>query len=1041
MLKTGRGPNVLTVPSGAAFLERLAGALRDGTLFPGIGDAANPFALADVLVLVPTRRACRAFADALVQQAAAGPSILPRIRALGDIDVADLAFDPDLVPDFPADSAATDALGPAIGTLDRQLLLTRLVERWGASAAASVLELAEDEAPLIPGSPAMAARLAAELARLIDAMETEGIDFARLGEVVPDGFARYWQIALAFLEIVSETWPRILAERGLVSPAARRNALIEAEAARLARIRPTTPIIAAGSTGSIPATARLLGVIAGLPNGAVILPGLDRDCDDGDWAEILTTPSHPQHGMARLLAGMGAERKHVRPLGAAPQSAASRARTRLSAAALRPAERTATWAAEASAATSDLADALSGLTYVCARTVEEEALAIALMMREAAEDPKRTAALISPDRGLARRVQAELARWDIAVDDSAGTPLALTAPGLFARHTAALVADGLEPVLLLSLLKHPLARLGMAPETLRRAARVLEIAVLRGPRPEPSVDGLKRAVEAARAAIEKGEEKDAARRRLSAADWAVAERLLAQLAAAMGRIDLAAGDVQAARFVEAHRTLCEAFAADQTGSTQTLFEQPAGEALAALFDALAGGIDPGWTIHRSDYPGLFAALAAGRPVRPQRPAHPRLHILGLLEARLLRFDLVILGGLNEGTWPADTRTDPWLSRAMREKLGLPAPERRIGLAAHDFAQGFAAPEVVLTRAERVNGDPSVESRFLLRLDAVLQPAGGLKALQRTGEPWLKLARRLDDPGRWQPIPAPAPRPPVASRPRKLSVTEIETWIRDPYAIYAKHVLKLEPLDPLDEALDAADRGALVHDVLHRFFRDGGAADADLAFDRLRDIGRGLFAGLPDAPEVKAFWWRRFLRAAAWFARFHAEEAGTISRSFTELRGEIEVAGPAGPFRLSARADRIDVRADGTLAILDYKTGQVPSGSQVASGLSPQLSLEAAIALEGGFDEAGLPRASVSRLAYISLSGATPPGAVREIADKTPQDLAAEALEGLKRKVAGFDDPQTPYLSRPHPMFLSRFGPYDHLARVKEWSRQGDGSGE
>jgi ATP-dependent helicase/nuclease subunit B len=324
---------------------------------------------------------------------------------------------------------------------------------------------------------------------------------------------------------------------------------------------------------------------------------------------------------------------------------------------------------------------------------------------------------------------------------------------------------------------------------------------------------------------------------------------------------------------------------------------------------------------------------------------------------------------------------------------------------------------------------------------VLQPADGLEGLRTTGEKWLSMARHLDDPGRWQPTAAPAPRPPVERRPRKLSVTEIETWIRDPYAIYAKHVLKLEPLDALDARLDAADRGALIHDALHRFFQDGGAADAASAETRLLDIGAELFAALPDAPEIKAFWWRRFVRAAGWFARYHLEEAGAISRSFTEVSGEIELPGPAGPFKLRARADRIDVRKDGTLAILDYKTGQVPSGRQVASGLSPQLSLEAAIAMQGGFAKAGLPAGDIGRLAYVGLSGATPPGTVREIADKPPAELAAEALAGLKRKIAGFDDRATPYLSRPHPMFLARFGDYDHLARVKEWSRQGNGGGE
>lgn len=1034
-------PNILTIPPGAAFLDRLAAALIGGTLFPGTVDARNPFRLADMLVLLPTRRACRAFADALAQRAGVGPLILPRIRALGDIEIADLALDPDAAPDFPDDPDTTDLLRPAIGDLDRQLLLTRLVEKWGATAAARVLPLEAGEAPLIPGSPAMAARLAAELARLMDSMETEGIPFSRLGEVVPDGFARYWQIALEFLDIVAETWPQILAERGLMSPAARRNALIAAEADRLARIRPETPIVAAGSTGSIPATARLLRVIAGLPRGAVVLSGLDTACDDGDWIEILAAPSHPQHGMARLLAGIGAERNHVRRLGEAPPSAASRARTRLAGAALRPAERTALWAKRGAASNSELSEALSGLTYVSARTVEEEALAIALMMRETAEHPGRSAALVTPERRLARRVQAELARWGILVDDSAGTPLTATAPGIFARHAADLLANGLEPIVLLSLLKHPLARLGMAPETLRRAARVLEIAVFRGPRPEPSADGLKRAFQTARLSPRFAGRSTAARRRLTELDWSLAERLLDAVSQALAGTDIAA-PAPVKRLIEAHRSLCDAFAAAPAGSPAALYAGPAGEALSALFDGLAGAADGGWTVSPSDYPGLFAALAAGRPVRPRRPAHPRLHILGLLEARLLRFDLVILGGLNEGTWPAQARTDPWLSRAMRETLGLPAPERRIGLAAHDFASAFASPEVALTRAERVDGDPSVESRFLLRLDAVLKPAGGLEALRKTGEKWLVLARRLDRPEKdWTPAPPPAPRPPVEMRPRRLSVTEIETWIRDPYAIYARHVLKLEPLDPLDARLDAAERGSLVHEAMHRLFREGAPSDAGSALGRLEDIGRKLFAELPDAPEIKAFWWRRFRRAAEWFARFHAGEAQSIARSLTELRGEIELAAPAGPFRLTARADRIDMRADGTLSILDYKTGQLPSGRQVASGLSPQLSLEAAIAIEGGFAEAGLPAGDVGRLAYVALSGGTPAGEVKEITDKPPAQLAAQALAGLKRKIAAFDDPETPYLSRPHPMFLSRFGDFDHLARVKEWSRRGDGGGE
>lgn len=1043
MSRDSVSPRILTVPSGAPFLDLLAGALLSGGLFPGGSPPEGPFGLADALVLLPTRRACRAFVDALAARAGDRPLLLPKVRALGDVDVADLMLDADEENgEFDIAAAADLAdVPPAIGETERRLLLTRLVEAWGA-AAADALPLAAGEAPLVPGSPAMAAELAAELARLMDTIDTEGIDFSALAGIVPDEFARFWQIALDFLNIIGTQWPALLTERGLMNPAARRSALIVREAGRLARNPPAGPVVAAGSTGSIPATAALLKTIAGLPKGAVILPGLDLDADERDWREVLAAPSHPQHGMARLLAGMGVERAAVGVLDGAKANRAGGARSALAAVALRPAETTDRWHGEAGPLARLAAEAGEKLTYVAARTIEEEALAIALILRHVAEGGETTAALVTPERRLARRVQAELARWDIAIDDSAGTPLAATPPGAFAQLAAGLMADGLEPVPLLALLKHPLARLGMEAAAVRRAARALEIAVLRGPRPEPGIAGLRHALAAARRRVIDGTERDAARNRLDDAEWRLAGALVERLGDIFARAHEDDGPAGATALFRRHRNLCVALAAGRTGEAEPLFADRAGAALRRLFDELVAADTGEWNVAAGDYPALFGTLLAGRPVRPARPGHPRLHILGLLEARLLRFDLVVLGGLNEGTWPAETRTDPWLSRPMRASLGLPPPERRIGLAAHDFAQGFAASEVVLTRAERIGGDPGVASRWLLRLDAVLRPAGGLDALRAKGERWLALARRLDGDGDWRPHRAPEPRPPLALRPRRLSVTEIETWNRDPYAIYARHILGLRPLDALDQPLDAAARGTLIHAALHRLFAGGGAeGSAEEILARLLAIGDELFAGLADAPEVTTFWRRRFARAAQWFADLHAGTRAAIARSVTELRGEIEIAAPGGPFVLTARADRIDVMRDGHLAILDYKTGQPPTAAQVASGLAPQLPLEGAIARAGGFATAGLAPAPLARLAYLHLAGGMPAGDVREIATEPADELAATALRRLTAKIAAFDDERTPYLPRPHVAFAARFGDYDHLARVKEWSRHGAGDDE
>lgn len=504
---------------------------------------------------------------------------------------------------------------------------------------------------------------------------------------------------------------------------------------------------------------------------------------------------------------------------------------------------------------------------------------------------------------------------------------------------------------------------------------------------------------------------------------------LAEMSAPLSRLISGRG-VPLIELIDAHVTLAEGLAAsDADSGAAHLWAGDAGEAAANFIAELRQAVRGFAPIAGDRYPALLGDLLAAQVVRPRYNRQPRLAIWGPLEARLQQADLVILGGLNEGTWPAEITADPWLSRPMRRDFGLAAPERRIGLAAHDFAQAMGAAEVVVTRSLRVEGTPTVPSRWLLRLDGLLSAAGLVPAELRR-QPWLGWQTELDRPARVMPCEPPAPRPPVPMRPRSLSVTEIETWRRDPYAIYARHVLKLRSLDPIDAELTAADRGTWIHRALERFAADHPRELPPDAVERLLDIGRRYFAAELSRPVVAAFWWPRFQKIAHWFIGREMERRAGLAAIHAEMKGSVTWPGPAAPFVLRAKADRIDVGRDGRLTIIDYKTGAVPSDKQVHLGFAPQLPLEAAIAEAGGF--AGIAAAEVAALEHWRLTGDEPAGKVRAVAG-TPAALAADALDGLHRLVAEFDRLETAYHAIPDPAYAPAYSDYAHLARIKEWS--------
>src|SRR5262245_47926845 len=781
-------PRVFTIPASTPFVPTLIRALVDGTLVPGFPAARDPLALADATLYLPTRRACRLARDLFLDVTKESAAILPRIIAIGDVDEDEIAFAEAATRALAADALA---LPPALGGLERRLLLAQLVLKWAAQIAPD----ARGEAPLVANNPASALALADDLARLMDDMTTRGVAWDRLDGLVPETLDRYWQLTLEFLQIARENWPQILAERGAIEPAARRDALIKAEAARLAA-HTGGPVIAAGSTGSMPATAELIAAIAKLPRGAVVLPGLDLELDTESWdliegrrdgaARVAPAVEHPQFAMQALLRRIGIAREEVVALGAA----AAHSRERYVSEALRPAAATERWQRLAACDVPlRIERALETVAVVEAANAGEEALAIAISLREAVETPHKTAALITPDRALARRVLAALERWKIAVDDSGGDVLADTSAGRFARLAADAALGGLSPVALLALVKHPLARLGAAEGAHARAIAALEKAVLRGPRPRPGSAGLAHALAAFRAELAKLRQGEASdlhpsdpRARLTAAELDAAAAFVARLSAALAPLE----GLTATPFAKAaalHRNVIAALSADETGAPAAFLDTD-----DAAFEEIAlNAGDAGFAVAPADYVDVFRAAISDRVVRARELKGARVRIYGLLEARLQSVDRVVLGGLVEGTWPPEMRSDPWLSRPMRHALGLDLPERRMSLSAHDFAQALGAHDVILAYPTKLAGAPTVISRLVQRLAAVAGEEHWNRARAR-GAKYLAWARALDRPAVVKRIEKPAPKPPRAARPTALSVTDIENWLRDPYTIYAKHIL-------------------------------------------------------------------------------------------------------------------------------------------------------------------------------------------------------------------------------------------------------------
>ncbi|ALH81860.1 double-strand break repair protein AddB [Sphingopyxis macrogoltabida] len=982
-------PDVFSIPVHRAFADALVAGLiarfADGAL-----------GLAEGLILLPSNRAKSAVQAAFVRAGGAG-LLMPRLAVIGDADLDEsIGIALDAID-------AAEPIPPAIDTLRRRLLLADLIERHTPAG----------EAPI---RGAAAFQLADGLARAIDQLHYEEVPVSALVDLDLGAFAGHWQASLARLRILVDHWPAVLAATGHIDRAARRNRLLQRVTAAWRSAPPAPFVVAAGITTAAPAIARLLRTVADLERGMVVLPGVDCGMaaeewhalgparpDPGDPARPIET--HPQYHLKLLLDRMGVAREEVRAWDAGSDFDGPEARAAFVSLLFAPADFTGQWQTAG-----DLSAATAGIAGAVFADDGQEAQGIALLMREAVETPGRTAALVTPDRGLAERVAAALARWEINVDDSAGQPLSRTPPGALLLLLAELAAS-FDPVALIALLGHPLVRKGEGRTTWLDQVRRLDL-ILREPGLAPDWDGVSARI-AARAADPK------ARGHGLAAELAPWWDELSAFGAMLA--PFAAGQTLPATLLAALQGALEWLSGD------AVWTGPAGRALAELFDqwTLARGDGPA-LVDPAEFPAMLGQLLTQASVRPPYGGHPRLFIWGLLEARLQRADLMILGGLDEGRWPAATQPDPWLAPGIRRLLGLPAPERQQGMAAHDFAGALGAREIVVTRAARSGGDPVVASRFWLRLSAL---AGDLPEPAPGGVPLTRLATMLDVPsGDPQPVARPAPRPPAADRPRRISVTGVDRLARDPFAFYADRMLGLSALDPLSAAPDPRWRGTRVHKLFEDWVRGGATRDGFEA--ELAALGAD-----PALDEIaRAFWLPRIEPALRWAAAqvWNAEGREPLA---VETSGEIVVDG----LTLHGKADRIDRTDGGGLAIVDYKSGGAPSAKAAFNKLDSQLGLLGLIAQRGGMKD--IAAAPVDALEYWSLRPDRRAGGAGKISNtygsrsdlKSAEQTIDHASDALAELAALYLFGDAPFV----PGDVRGYGDYDQLMRRDEWFGRGE----
>ncbi len=978
---TDKVSNIYTIPGGMPFTDVLAYGLLQQ-------HQEGEINLNETEIYLPNRRSCRTLTESFLKITDGKVTILPKMTPIGDIDIDEILLD-HLIPNL--------SIHEPIQPLARQFLLARLI------MARQDTDISYDQA----------LRLAVDLGRLIDQIHAYDLSAEDLETLVPSEYAHHWQITIEFLNIIIQSLPHILNEEKLCNPSEYRNNLLKIKGEQLFKRTFPHPIIAAGTMGSIPATAAFLSQIVQQPNSCLILPGLDKDLDPESWQSL--EESHPQYALKNILEITKTDRKqvnlwphiHLNKLRKYPQSQSLiKARGELISQVMRPASTSQKWMAE------DLTEmAINGVTRIDADNLQQEAHIIALIMRQHLEIPEKTITLITPDRNLAKRVKMDLTRWNIDVDDSAGTPLSKTRLGYFLTLTSQLMSREHSMITLLEILKHPLCHFEDQKDKYQTLVSDLEVFALRGPK------------------IENYEE---IKTKINLIENEKKRSDLIQFIEKIENIYSQAWQstkVSLDEWVKQHIEILE-----KLSLADSLWVEEEGKIAAHLLSNILGHKQWHSKITAEDYIDTLETLMNQETVRAKFQKHPRLKILSPIEGQLQSADIIILAGLNEGIWPVSASHDPWMSRPMRKRFGLPDLERQIGLSAHNFCQHLANDHVILTRSKMNEGAETVPSRWLLRLETVLKKAH-LSLPDSENSFYKTLIKSLDETSKIQPYPQPRPTPPVSIRPRQLSVTEIETWLRDPYSIYAKHILKLKKIPDIEESQETRDWGIYVHKVLELYTRLENKTHKSERLKTLKEIADKLLHEEKISSVQKKQWALKFQNIAQWYIEFENKN-NILVEKLSEQKGSIKI----NDFTLTARADRIDIYPDKTVGLVDYKTGTVPHIKNIKLGYFPQLPLMGLIVQNNGFKNLDKESYKINQLSYYKLTGKE--GNAGEITnlsgDRDELDsLIHDTQERLRQLIHAFDQLDTPYWSIPNFNHAPRYNDYEHLSRVQEWSSGND----
>lgn len=958
---------IYNINAGASFVDVLAWRYLEEY-------ANNPEALSQVLFLLPNRRACQSLADAFVRQRGLRPTILPQMKPIAETD-EDEVF-------LTSDSAVLENLLPTMNTADKVLYFTQMI-------------LKKSELGLDKMSLAQAYALARNLVALTDMIYNEQLSFGKIEKLVSEEYAEHWKQTLELLRIITQNWPKILQENAKTDVMERRNLLLRAELDYWTQTQTEQRIVVAGTTAAFPILKQLVQTVLNLPNGEVYLYGLDKYLSDADWEKI--DENHPQYELKELLEFLSLSRDSVANL--TPEIFTPR--EKIVAEVMRPAETSAAWR-DLTARPIDKKE-FAKIKLVNCDDMRQEAQTIALIIRDTLNTPEKTAALVTMDRTLSRRVVSELQKWNIAADDSAGKPLSLSPIGVYLQLIYQYVEERTDTALI-SLLKHPFTNCGLSIADFNSSIRNLEYALRKGTELDEETQSFY----------------DNFMRRM--------QPLMDLYAQPRVRLeDIFTTHIQTAE------NLADT---DIKTGAQIIWKNDAGSVAAKFVSDFMDRCAQLGTIKTNDYGAFIATLLSEQSVRARYGTHPRVKILGPIEARLTQFDVTIIGEANEGVWPKAPDADMWMSRPMKKDFGLPLPERQIGVMAADFAHLMNAPEVYITRAKKVGKYPTNKSRWWLRFETVLEAVFGSDDNAFAfiySQPYAYWAKNLDRLGGYHPISAPEPRPAVSRRPKKMSATNVERWMRNPYDIYAKYVLSLYKMEDIDQEVQARELGYIVHDVLKEFndvYNTDLYPEPEKAREILLQKGRDAFDANNIPPEKRAFWWPKYEEEIDWLIKQEISGRPEIEQLYNEISGSIKLPYSQGEFLIEAKADRIEKLKDGTLNIIDYKTGKTRKAKEIVAGNAPQLPIEGLIAQRGGFE--GVKPAATNSFQYWAF---------HDSAICTDAEKSAAAIEKiteiLQNLINAYSRQEQAYLVKPRPADVGGFSDYDHLSRLSEWCVHAD----